>query len=153
MEKLCLYLILLTQALGYHSKNRLLTMSSKYLGTSPVFVAGGSSGVGLEIVKQLSSIGTPVRALVRKSETVEMLSILPGVTAILGDALIEGDVQKAMEGCVAAISALGGKPTIGSPKDFTRVDYVGNSNVVEQAGILGVERIILITRSLKKYLF
>ena len=40
--------------------------ASKYLGKSPVFIAGGSNGVGLEIVKQLSKLGTPVHALVRR---------------------------------------------------------------------------------------
>ena len=45
-------------------------------------------------------------------------------------------------GCVAAITTLGGKPNEGGE----RVDYMGNSNVIEQAGILGVERIILVTR-------
>ena len=34
------------------------TMSmSKYLGANPVFVAGGSSGVGLEVIKKLSALG------------------------------------------------------------------------------------------------
>ena len=41
-------------------------MTSKYLGKSPVFVAGGSNGVGFEIVKQLTQLGTPVHALVRR---------------------------------------------------------------------------------------
>ena len=41
-------------------------MSSKYLGKSPVFIAGGSNGVGLEVVKQLSSMGTPVHVLARR---------------------------------------------------------------------------------------
>jgi hypothetical protein len=49
---------------------------------------------------------------------------------------------KCMEGCIAAITTLGGKEIEGQQ----RVDYMGNSNVVEQAGILGVERIILVTR-------
>lgn len=38
---------------------------------------------------------------------------------------------------------IGGQP---EPGQTVRVDYAGNSNVIEQAGILGVERIILITR-------
>ena len=47
-----------------------------------------------------------------------------------------------MTGCVAAITTLGGKSEDGQQ----RIDYIGNSNVIEQAGILGVERIILVTR-------
>ena len=115
-------------------------MASKYLGKQPVFVAGGSSGVGLEVVKQLSSLGTPVRALVRSTEGVSLLKSIPLVTPIFGDAANEADVQSAMNGCIAAVTTLGGKNADGS-----RIDYIGNSNVVEQAGILGVERIILVT--------
>lgn len=82
----------------------------------------------------------------------------------IGDAFDEAAVQQCMEGCVAAITTLGGKTEDGAK----RVDYFGNSNVIEQvsflcarssrvsntsvcalaiqAGILGVERIILVTR-------
>jgi hypothetical protein len=38
---------------------------------------------------------------------------------------------------------LGGQPAAGQVE---RVDYVGNSNVIEQAGILGIERVVLVTR-------
>ena len=116
-------------------------MMSIYLGKNPVFVAGGGSGVGLEVVKQLSALGTPVRALVRKAEVKEMLDKIPGVLATIGDAFDEEAVQSTMNGCIAAITTLGGKQS-----DGKRSDYIGNSNVIEQAGILGVERIILVTR-------
>lgn len=116
---------------------------SKYMSSSPVFVAGGSSGAGLEIVKKLSALETPVRALVRRSEALSYLNSLPFVTATLGDAMDPAVVQECMTGCVAAITTLGGTLEAGQKE---RVDYVGNSNVIEQAGILGVERIILVTR-------
>lgn len=58
----------------------------------------------------------------------------------MGDAQDESAVQQCMEGCIAAITTLGGKMA-----DGNRIDYVGNSNVIEQAGILGCERIILVT--------
>lgn len=83
-----------------------------------------------------------MKALVRRQEAVESLASMPGVTSIYGDAANEADVQAAMSGCVAAISTLGGR----AGADGERIDYVGNSNVIEQAGILGVERIILVTR-------
>ena len=92
-----------------------------------------------------------------------MLEKLPGVQAFIGDALDEAAVQSTMsewiailylkedtslqymreslDGCVAAITTLGGKDSNGK-----RIDYVGSSNVIEQAGILGCERIILVTR-------
>ena len=52
--------------LGLVSSRSMTMMSSSYLGKSPVFVAGGSNGVGLEVVKQLSSLGTPVHVLARR---------------------------------------------------------------------------------------
>jgi uncharacterized protein YbjT (DUF2867 family) len=115
-------------------------MTSKYLGKNPVFVAGGSRGTGLDIVRKLSALGTPVQVLVRSAEGKAALQSLPGVTVTLGDASDPSIVQKCMEGCIAAITTLGGK--VGSK----RIDYIGNSNVIEQAGILGVERIILLSR-------
>lgn len=53
-------------ALSAVSSRSITMMTSKYLGKSPVFVAGGSNGVGLEIVRQLTQLGTPVHALVRR---------------------------------------------------------------------------------------
>ena len=66
---------------------------------------------------------------------------MPGVKPYLGDAFDEAAVQSCMEGCVAAVTTLGGKPDASGK----RVDYFGNSNVIEQAGILGCERIVLVT--------
>lgn len=125
------------------STRLMMTSSSKYLGKNPVFVAGGSSGVGLELIKRLSARGTPVQVLVRRPDAADYLSTLPGVKVFMGDALEADKVQGAMQGCVAAVTTLGGEPV---PGQTERVDYAGNSNVVEQAGILGVERIILVTR-------
>ena len=64
----CSLAVLLTLciALSAVSSRSITMMASKYLGKSPVFVAGGSNGVGLEIVKQLTQLGTPVHALVRR---------------------------------------------------------------------------------------
>jgi len=45
-----------------------------------------------------------------------------------------------MDGCDAAVTTLGGVN-----EDGRRVDYKGNSNVVEAAGILGVTRLVLVT--------
>lgn len=125
-------------------RQRAVHMSvSKYLGKDPVFIAGGSSGIGLEIIKKLTALGTPVRVLVRRESARDDLQKLPGVTVLMGDALDEAAVQNCMKGCVSAITTLGGQPQEGQQ---VRVDYAGNSNVIEQAGILGVERIILVTR-------
>lgn len=112
------------------------TTSSKY---KKVFVAGGSKGVGNAIVEKLSARGTEVVALVRSDESKTELNSMPGVTAVLGDAFNQKDVENAMDGCDAAITTLGGTTA------DRRVDYEGNNNVIESAGILGVQRILLVT--------
>jgi nucleoside-diphosphate-sugar epimerase len=122
-----------------------MSMVSKYITSKkPIFVAGGTSGVGLEVVKQLVSQGNPVKCLVRRKESVDMLTKINQdlISCTVGDALDEAAVQECMNDCVAAVTTLGGKPSEDGGK---RVDYFGNSNVVEQAGILGCERIILVT--------
>uniref|UniRef100_A0A7S2HK64 NAD(P)-binding domain-containing protein n=1 Tax=Helicotheca tamesis TaxID=374047 RepID=A0A7S2HK64_9STRA len=107
-----------------------------------VFVAGGSKGVGRLIVDKLIEDGSEVVALVRSQEAVDELGAIDGVTPILGDAFEYKNVENAMDGCDAAITTLGqGSAT----EDGKRVDYEGNSNVIEAAGILGVTRVILVT--------
>lgn len=103
-----------------------------------VFVAGGSKGVGRETVEQLRAAGKEVVALVRSDEAVTDLESL-GAVCVKGDAFTYKDVEGAMDGCDAAITTLGG---VTGEK---RVDYDGNKNVVEAAGILGVTRLMLVT--------
>jgi uncharacterized protein YbjT (DUF2867 family) len=107
-----------------------------------VFVAGGSKGVGRLVVEKLVGSGTGVVALVRSEEAAAELNALDGVTAVIGDAFDYKAVEGAMDGCDAAMSTLGGG-TVEEGKQ--RVDYEGNSNVIEAAGILGVTRVVLIT--------
>lgn len=58
------------------------------------------------------------------------------------DALDLKGVEGVLDGCDAAITTLGGAP---SGDEEKRVDYVGNRNVIESAGILGITRVILVT--------
>lgn len=109
---------------------------------SKVFVAGGAKGVGRQIVEQLSAKGTQVVAIVRREDAKAELEQIPGVTAIMADAFDLKAVEGAIDGCDAAITTLGGTP---STPDGARVDYEGNRNVIESAGILGVTRVILVT--------
>jgi len=83
-----------------------------------------------------------VVAFVRREEAKQELGGLKGVTAILGDALVQKDVEGAMDGCDAAVTTLGSAPT---DEQRWKVDYDGNVNVIEAAGILGVTRCILVT--------
>ncbi|CAM9142671.1 unnamed protein product [Heterosigma akashiwo] len=107
-----------------------------------IFVAGAGRGVGKLLVEKLSSQGKQVVAFVRREESKTELEKLPGVTAIIGDALEQKAVENAMDGCDAAVTTLGT-----TPEDTVKhkADYTGNVNVFESAGILGVTRVILVT--------
>jgi len=113
-------------------------------GYKKVFVAGGSKGVGRIVVDKLLSDGSEVVAMVRSDEAVEELSALDGVTAIKGDAFDYKAVEGALYGCDAAITTLGGGSDA-AREDGKWVDYTGNNNVIEAAGILGVTRVVLVT--------
>lgn len=64
------------------------------------------------------------------------------MSAIVGDALDLKGVEGALDGCDAAITTLGGAPGGDEEK---RVDYAGNRNVIESAGILGITRVVLVS--------
>lgn len=51
-------------------------------------------------------------------------------------------VEAVLDGCDAAITTLGGAPEGDESK---RVDYAGNRNVIESAGILGITRVVMVT--------
>jgi len=120
----------------HHNDKTSLHMTTAY---KKVFVAGGTRGVGRCVIEKLSDLGIDVVALVRSEEGVKELNQIKHVTAILGDAFDQKSVENAMDGCDAAITTLGG-----STAD-RRIDYEGNNNVIESAGILGIQRIILVT--------
>ena len=120
--------------------------SSTSLCAKKVFVAGGSKGVGRHIIDKLldSDPDTSVVALVRDPQVAKELEETYGVSsmkAVVGDAFDQKTVENAMDGCDAAVTTLGGV----NADDGRRVDYEGNNNVIESAGILGVTRVILVT--------
>ena len=125
------------------SKTAALYMSVKAPKYKKVFVAGGSRGVGRLIIDKLTDAGSEVVALVRNDDAAIELGGIEGVTVVKGDAFDYKSVEGAMDGCDAAISTLGG--TTATEEGDKRVDYTGNSNVIEAAGILGVTRMILVT--------
>lgn len=65
-----------------------------------------------------------------------------GVSAVVCDALDLKGVEAVLDGCDAAITTLGGSPDGDETK---RVDYAGNRNVIESAGILGITRVVMVT--------
>lgn len=124
------------------SSTPLASSSTALAAYKQVFVAGGSKGVGRLVIDKLLDQGSAVVALVRDKDVAATLNEMEGVTAIVGDAFDQKTVENAMDGCDAAITTLGGST---QDDDGQRIDYIGNSNVIESAGILGVTRIILVT--------
>ena len=112
-----------------------------------IFVAGGSRGVGRCIVDKLLQQGKEVVALIRDPSTVELPDNSSDnnskFTYIVGDAFDQKTVENAMDGCDAAITTLGG--SVKENDQTKRIDYEGNNNVIESAGILGVTRVLLVT--------
>lgn len=97
--------------------------------------------MGRLIIDKLLADGSEVVALLRSDDQIEEIGALEGVTAIKGDAFDYKSIEGAMDGCDAAVSTLGGQ----TGDDGKRVDYEGNSNVIEAAGILGVTRMLLVS--------
>mmetsp|Transcript_19952 Transcript_19952/g.28388 ORF Transcript_19952/g.28388 Transcript_19952/m.28388 type:complete len:288 (-) Transcript_19952:40-903(-) len=133
------------QLFAITSGNRLASggrSTSLHMKYKKVFVAGASKGVGRHIVDKLVAKGSDVVALVRDDASLQELNAIQGVSAVKGDAFDYKTVEGAMDGCDAAVTTLG-KGNVATGEK--RVDYEGNSNVIEAAGILGVTRLILVT--------
>ncbi|CAM9855501.1 unnamed protein product, partial [Pylaiella littoralis] len=107
-----------------------------------VFVAGGAKGVGRAIIDKLVEQGSEVVALVRREDAKAELDAIKGVSAVVCDALDLKGVEAVLDGCDAAITTLGGAP---EGDETQRVDYAGNRNVIESAGILGITRVVMVT--------
>ena len=78
----------------------------------------------------------------RRLKSLQNVAVVTGVTAEVCDALDLKGVESVLDGCDAAISTLGGTPDGDEEK---RVDYTGNRNVIESAGILGITRLVLVS--------
>jgi len=137
----------LTRNAAFYSKGLTLKMSTSDVAAKKcydkVFVAGGTKGVGRIVVDKLLESGSQVVVLCRSDESIAELSAIEGVTAIKGDAFDYKSIENAMDGCDATITTLGKGGT--AEDDEKRVDYEGNANVIEAAGILGVTRLIFVT--------
>ena len=94
----------------------------------PVFVTGDINGIGRSVVEALTNQGIPVKALVPKAIKAN-LEDLKLVSTFVGDSTDEEAVQSCMTGCIAAVSMVKGT-TDGDGS--SKLDYAGNSNVVEQ---------------------
>ncbi len=105
-----------------------------------VIVFGATRGVGLEIVRLLTSRGDAVSVFVRPSSDLRKLEDL-NVRTFVGDALNETDVQNALlaEPFSGIISTLGCRKCDAPP------DYIGNRNIIDTAKSTGVHHLMIVS--------
>lgn len=105
-----------------------------------VIVFGGTSGLGLEVVKELVAKKLQVTVVARATSDTAAAKAL-GAEVVEGDALDADAVKKAFTSAPfrAVVSTLGGRDG-----DY-RVDSQGNKNVIDATKNAGLERIILVT--------
>jgi dihydroflavonol-4-reductase len=105
----------------------------------PALVTGASGFLGWHVVQVLRQRGIPVRALVRKPETVKDLD----AEVVQGDLRDASSVERATTGCglvfhVAADYRL----WVRNPSEMFRSNVDGTRNVLEAARQAGVERVV-----------
>jgi uncharacterized protein YbjT (DUF2867 family) len=107
-----------------------------------ILVFGGTTGVGLETVRQLRKNGEAVTVLVRETSDLAGLNAVGGVTTTVGDALDMESVTRAYASgeYELVLSTLGGHMETGF-----EVDSVGNINAIDGAKAAGVDRFVLVT--------
>jgi uncharacterized protein YbjT (DUF2867 family) len=108
----------------------------------PVLIFGASRGVGLALAQLLRTRNVPVFALLRSQAAKSDLESL-GVQITYGDAFSKADIARAFAQLPAGgdvVSTLGGRSD-----DGRYVDHEGNVNVIDQAAVHPVERLVLVT--------
>ena len=105
-----------------------------------VLVFGGSRGVGLEAVTELTRRGEKITAMVRKSSDRAALEAL-GVNLVTGDALDSEDLKRAFAAAPFRVVV----STIGGHGKNLRPDFEGNRNIVDAAKAAGIPRMVLVT--------
>jgi dihydroflavonol-4-reductase len=110
-----------------------------------IFVTGGTGQTGANVCEQLIQRGDNVRALVRNPEEAAALAEI-GVDVVEGDVSDSDDVLSASEGCEAAIhcaALLGGASQ--DLADFTAVNTVGTTNVLDAADAHEMRRVVALS--------
>lgn len=110
-----------------------------------VLVTGATGLAGANICRLLIERGDAVRALARPTADTGPLTDL-GVTVMPGDITEAADVQRAAEGCDAAIhcaALLGGASQ--NMADFEAVNTGGTKNVLDAAEAVGLGRVVAVS--------
>ena len=108
---------------------------------NPVLVVGGTGALGGQVVTNLLSRGKRVRALVRPTSNAARLE-QAGVQIVHGDMMDPASLVRAMDGVDAVVTSAAGY-TRHSKSDTDDIDTIGNRNLVDAAGKVGVRRFVL----------
>ncbi len=109
-----------------------------------ILVTGASGFLGSHITQQLSDVGRPVRALVRKSSKVDFLQQLPNVVLLYGSVDDRESCFAAMEGVTGVIHAAG-LVKAKSNDDFRRINTEGTEHLIHAARKHEVKRFVLVS--------
>lgn len=132
-------------------------------GPGPVLVTGAAGRTGRLVVEKLLAAGTPVRALVRTSESASLLppDLPRGAVYVADCARDTHTLRTALHGCSALVVCTsatpklklsGGPPPPGAPPSFVypegglpeRVDWVGQRMQYAAARAEGVRRVVVV---------
>jgi dihydroflavonol-4-reductase len=107
-----------------------------------VLVTGGTGFLGGELVRNLLSLGRPVRALARSDDGLRRLREL-GADPVRGDVLDLGTLRDAMRGCAVVYHAAGLNAfCLRDASPLFEVNVQGSLNAVHAAADSGVGRIV-----------
>ncbi len=104
-----------------------------------ILIFGATGGTGRELVKQGLALGHHITAFVRDPKS---LTTNKNLTVLVGDVLKQDDVEKAIEGQDAVISALGNKTS----------NAIWKSNTIISTGVNNIVR-AMEKKKVKRFLF
>ena len=108
-----------------------------------ILIIGASRGIGLEMVRAALSAGYKVRALARSANAIAIHH--PQLEVIVGDALEQQTVRRALAGVDAVVQALGVRLNWETIVNGTTLFSQATRVLVHEMQALGVKRLVVVT--------
>jgi nucleoside-diphosphate-sugar epimerase len=113
---------------------------TNHVDDRPILVTGATGFIGLEVCRQLSMLGVPTRAMVRRRHRAALLSTLD-VGLVFADLTSPASLVRAADGCRAVIH-LGGRATFEPYERLAPTLVDGTASLVDASERTGVERMV-----------
>jgi dihydroflavonol-4-reductase len=108
-----------------------------------ILVTGATGFLGNHVARELSSRGERVRALVRPTSRLDVLSDITGIEPFVGDLRNRASLEKAVQGCSMLFHvAADYRFDVSDPDEMYKSNVEGTRNLMEAAGQAGVPRIV-----------